>query len=96
MSSGTDPAVSRDIANRFGKNLLRERERAGYSQEELSFRASLHRTEVGMVERGIRLPRIDTLVKLAGAIECDAADLLEGLEWSPSIPRQGEFRMSGE
>jgi hypothetical protein len=35
-------------------------------------------------------------VKLAGAIECDVADLLEGLEWSPSIPRQGEFRMSEE
>lgn len=54
------------VARQFGKNLHRERKRAGLSQEEVGFRASLHRTEIGLLERGARTPRIDTLVKLAG------------------------------
>lgn len=82
-----------EIAIRFGQNLVRARKRAGLSQEEVGFRASLHRTEVGMLERGIRLPRIDTLIKLAGAIEVEPAELLDGLDWSPGAPRVGEFRV---
>lgn len=88
--------LSVDIAIRFGKNLLRCRKRAGLSQEEVGIRASLHRTEVGMLERGIRLPRIDTLIKLAGAIEVEPAELLDGLAWSPAIPRPGTFKVSDD
>ena len=80
-----------DVAARFGENLLRCRKRAGLSQEELSFRASLHRTEIGMLERGIRLARVDTLVKLAGALEVPSEELLEGLVWMPGEPRPGQF-----
>jgi len=39
---------------RFGQNLARCREGADVSQEELSFRASIHRTEVSLLERGER------------------------------------------
>ena len=31
--------------------------------------ASLHRTAVGQIERGERVCRVDTLVKLAGSLE---------------------------
>lgn len=79
------------IRERFAANLKRERERAGISQEELSFMASVHRTEIGMLERGIRLPRIDTLIKLAGSLEIDAADLLDGIVWRPAEPVRGSF-----
>lgn len=48
-----------EVAASFGANLSRLRERSGVTQEELSFRASLHRTEIGLLERGDRLPRID-------------------------------------
>lgn len=72
-----------DVAARFGNNLVRCRKRAGLSQEELGFRASLHRTEIGMLERGVRVARIDTLVKLAGAIGVTPEDLLDGLLWTP-------------
>jgi transcriptional regulator with XRE-family HTH domain len=57
-----------NVAERFGENLMIYRKRAGLSQEELGFRASLHRTEISQLERGVRLARIDTLVKLAGAL----------------------------
>jgi DNA-binding XRE family transcriptional regulator len=80
-----------DVAARFGENLVRCRKSANLSQEELGFRASLHRTEIGMLERGIRLARIDTLIKLAGALEVPPEELLGGLIWTPSDPRVGEF-----
>lgn len=48
-----------DIVARFGENLARCRKRADMSQEELGVRASLHRTEISLLERGTRLPRID-------------------------------------
>jgi transcriptional regulator with XRE-family HTH domain len=85
--------MSREVAERFGANLVRARKGAGLSQEEVGFRASLHRTEIGMLERGIRLPRIDTLVKLAGAFEADPGELLEGVAWSPAVlPPCGHFQ----
>jgi transcriptional regulator with XRE-family HTH domain len=57
-----------ELTRCFGENILIARRRADLSQEELGFLASLHRTEIGQLERGIRLPRIDTVVKLAGAL----------------------------
>jgi transcriptional regulator with XRE-family HTH domain len=71
--------------------MKRHRNRAGLSQEELGFRASLHRTEIGILERGIRLPRLDTIIKIAGAIEIDPCVLLDGMTWHPGVIRQGSF-----
>ena len=85
-----------DIAARFGDNLARHRKRADLSQEELAVRASLHRTEISQVERGLRLPRIDTLVKLAASLEVSADELLAGLEWNPGGMVYGRFRFSEE
>lgn len=89
-------AASRRLAQRFGKNLVTARKAADVSQEGLAFLASLHRTEVGMIERGIRLARIDTLVKLAGALEVSPADLLQGIDWKPTDPRVGSFQVKEE
>jgi transcriptional regulator with XRE-family HTH domain len=82
-----------DVAGHFGKTLLTERKRAGMAQEALGKRASLHRTEVGLLERGARVPRIDTLVKLASALSVKPEALLEGINWTPETVRQGEFEL---
>jgi transcriptional regulator with XRE-family HTH domain len=88
--------VDREAARRLGKNLWRARRRAGYSQEELGSLACLHRTEVGMVENGERLPRIDTLMKLAGVLEVQLEALVDGIEWlPPGPPGQGTFAVRG-
>ena len=85
-----------DIAGRFGDNLARCRKQTDLSQEELSVRASLHRTEVSQLERGLRLCRIDTLVKLACSLEIPADDLLAGITWTPGDVRYGAFVDRGE
>lgn len=81
-----------DIAGRFGDNLVRVRREADVTQEELSIRASLHRTEVSQLERGLRIPRIDTLIKLASSLEANPEELLAGITWSPGDVRIGNFR----
>lgn len=81
-----------DIAARFGENLSRCRKRADLSQEELSVRASLHRTEISQLERGLRVARVDTLVKLIGSLEVSADELLVGMGWEPGGTRLGKFK----
>lgn len=79
-------------ARRFGKNLWKARRRAGFSQEELARLASLHRTHIGFMEAGERLPRVDTLIKLASALAVEAGELLQGIEWiGPGPSRRGSF-----
>jgi transcriptional regulator with XRE-family HTH domain len=80
-----------EVAARFGENLARCRRRADLSQEELGVRASLHRTEIGMLEHGMRVARIDTLVKLAGAMAIPPSDLIEGIHWTPGDTSSGQF-----
>ncbi len=80
------------VAEQFGANLSRLRERTGVTQEELAFRASLHRTEIGLLERGGRIPKIDTLAKLAGALEVEPGALFEGIAWQPGDVRRGQFK----
>lgn len=88
------PRRNEAIAERFGRNLRRARRQAGLSQERLSERASLHRTEIGQLELGRRSPRIETLLKLAGALEVPVDQFLDGINWVPGDYGRGEFTLS--
>lgn len=79
------------VAERFSANLRAARKAAGISQEELGFHAGLHRTAIGQMERGARVPRIDSLAKLCGALEVEHAVLMAGIYWTPPIPSGGGF-----
>lgn len=78
--------ADREAGERLGRNLWRARRRAGYSQEELGALCGLHRTEIGLVEQGKRLPRVDTLMKLTGALDIGVETLVDGIEWIPPGP----------
>jgi transcriptional regulator with XRE-family HTH domain len=79
------------LEQRFAENLFRLRKQADLSQEQLAERAGLHRTAIGLLEKGARVPRIDTLIKLAAALRVEAADLLDGIEWTPGATEPGRF-----
>jgi transcriptional regulator with XRE-family HTH domain len=68
---------------RFAANLSRARAASGISQEELGARTGLHRTEVSLLERGGREPRLGTLAKLAAALDTTIEGLSSGIHWSP-------------
>jgi transcriptional regulator with XRE-family HTH domain len=76
-----------DVATSFGRNLAQCRKRAKLSQEELAVRASLHRTAVGQLERGERVARVDTLIKLAGSLGIPPGELLDGMAGRPAGQR---------
>jgi hypothetical protein len=42
------------VAERFSRNLVAARKRASLTQEDIAFRAALHRTEIGLLERAVR------------------------------------------
>ncbi|HEY5708126.1 MAG TPA: helix-turn-helix transcriptional regulator [Solirubrobacterales bacterium] len=86
----------RDFKGLLGDNLARCRKRAGLSQEELSWRAGLHRTEISQLERGLRIARADTILKLASALEVSVGDLFQGLVWQPGDMRRGQFELAGD
>lgn len=79
------------LDNRLGLNLASCRRRAKVSQGELAVMASVHRTAVSQIERGERVCRVDTLVKLACSLKVPPADLLDGLHWEPGGTRLGRF-----
>lgn len=81
-----------DVAAQFGVNLVRCRRVAGMSQDELSVRASVHRTEISQLERGLRLARVDTIAKLCSSLEADPGELLAGITWEPGESRRGHFK----
>ena len=83
-----------EIAKRFAGNLARARKAAGLTQEQLSVRAGLNRSQVGLLEQGDRLPRLDTYVKLVGALGIPAEELLEGLKWEPTTTTEGKFEVA--
>lgn len=61
----------------------------GLTQEVLAKRAGLHRTEIGRLESGERVPKIDTLIRLADSAGTTTAKLLDGIYWLPA-PEQAE------
>lgn len=68
------------LRQQFGDNLKEMREGAGLSQERLAELADLDRTEVSLLERGKRMPRLDTIVALARGLDLHACgDLLHGI-----------------
>lgn len=75
--------MSASLKRRFGEQLRRLRQEAGLSQEELGLRASLHRNVVGELERGSRMPYLDTILKLAAGLSIPPSGLIEGMVWAP-------------
>jgi transcriptional regulator with XRE-family HTH domain len=64
---------------RFAANLRRERLAAGLSQEALADACDLHRTEISLLERAKREPRLGTVVRLARALAIPPARLIAGI-----------------
>jgi transcriptional regulator with XRE-family HTH domain len=79
---------------RLGRNLARIRREAGMSQGKVAEYADLHPTAVGLIERGERVAQVDTLVRLAAALEVEPGDLLAGIRWRPGRRISGGFDLS--
>lgn len=77
------------IAIYFGRVVKQLREEHRYSQEALADRASLNRTYLGEVERGVAVPSLATIAKIASAFNLSTSELIarserqQQLQFSP-------------
>lgn len=65
----------KNILIKFGERVREIRKEKGLSQEELSFRADLHRTYIGMIERAEKNITLLNIEKIANALEISINDL---------------------
>ena len=73
----------------IGNNIKKKREENLWSQEELAKRAGLSVPYIGMIERGEKVPRLETFIRLANILDATSDELLEGV-----INRGFEIRMT--
>ncbi len=77
----TEPRQSmQQILLRLGNRMRSLRERKGISQEAFADVCGLHRTAVGLIERGRSIPRLDTLLVISEHLGIAVSELLEGLK----------------
>ena len=76
MSKNADRQRQATI-DRLIASLEDERRRQGLSLNEVATRAGLSHTMVMRVEKHERLPTIDTLLRIAEALECDLGLLIQ-------------------
>lgn len=64
----------------IGKELRRARKEAGLSQEQLAEEAGIHRTYVSLLERDVKSPTVDVLLRICRALEMKASDILKRID----------------
>lgn len=69
----------------LGQRIRAQRKRLGLTQEQLALLADIDRSYFGSIERGERNLTFTVLCRLCQALECDVADLSNGLP--PKPPR---------
>ena len=65
------------ILKYFAQNVREKRESKGLTQEELAFRAGLHRTYIGMIERAEKNITLINIYKIAKALDVKIKELMD-------------------
>ncbi len=74
------------LQQQIGKRVRQLRENKGLSQEALAAICNLHRTYIGLIERGERNLSVSTVEVVARGLEVPASELFTGIEASrPSV-----------
>ena len=70
-------ARPRSFGARLGARIRARREAKGWTQAHLAEKVGVGPNYIGILERGQKLPTLDTLVRLAKALGCSPAELLD-------------------
>jgi transcriptional regulator with XRE-family HTH domain len=65
------------LGHRVGRRVRARREARGISQAELAARVGVSANYVGLIERGSKVPTIETLFAFAKALDVKGAELLD-------------------
>jgi len=69
-----------DLSDAFARVLAKHRAAKKLSREALSQKAGVHQTYIGLVERGLRTPGLDTADSIAEALELPLSQLVAEAE----------------
>ena len=72
------------IARELGERLRAYRTQRGWSQEEMAERADLHTTYIGQLERGEKNATIESISKVAAALDISLSKLFENISLASS------------
>ena len=72
------------LNHQFGSVVRQYREQRRWSQEVLADAAGLNRSYLGEIERGIAVPSLATIAKLAGALELSLSELMARIDTEKS------------
>lgn len=72
-----------------GQNIKKKRLAKSWKQGTLAEKVDLTTSYIGMIERGEKIPRLETFVHIANALDSTSDELLEGV-----LNRGYEIRMS--
>ena len=61
----------------IGKRIKSAREKKGLTQEQLAEQVNLSPMHISVIERGNKLPRLETLIKIANVLDVSADTLLQ-------------------
>jgi transcriptional regulator with XRE-family HTH domain len=79
-SKNRDQRPLEEILLALAKRMRTERQRNGVSQEDFAEICGLHRTAIGLLERGKSVPRLDTLLLVSQHLGITVSELLRGIE----------------
>jgi transcriptional regulator with XRE-family HTH domain len=69
-----------DLKRIVGQILARLRREAGITQEKLAEIAEIERGYVSLIERGLRMPTVETVFRLCRGLDCRPSELIRAVE----------------
>lgn len=66
-----------DINITFGKRVAELRKQSGCSQEQFAYKCNVDRTYIGTIERGEKSPTLNTIEKIANALNITIKELFD-------------------
>ena len=87
-ATATGRGDSMDMSS-IGKNIRKKRLAKSWKQEVLAGKAEVTASYIGMIERGEKVPKLETLVRIINVLGATADEIMEGV-----INRGYEVRMS--
>lgn len=72
--------MNQELLTSFGKVIRELRKESNLSQEGLAFKAGVHRTYIGMIERGEKNVTLENIQKLSHALNISMKTIFDKLE----------------
>lgn len=70
----------------FGRRLRELRQKHGVTQEQLSVATGLTEGYISNMERGLKVPSLTTILRIAVALDCKVTELVAVFDKVPDLP----------